>query len=121
MGKIQIRKTPKRRVRNPDTGEELAVDKVYLVEDSIFWRRRLQSRDVTLAAEKEKTPSPAHKPEPAKKEAVKDGGEVRGDIEGAKEPSSIPATALAPEPEPNDKDTQPAAKPEPVKKTSAKV
>lgn len=50
MGMIRIQKNPKRKVRMPETGEELAEDEVYEVEDSVHWRRRIQSSDVKEVA-----------------------------------------------------------------------
>lgn len=52
MSMICIQKNPKRMVRMPETGEELAEDRIYEVEDSIHWRRRIQSGDVREVASK---------------------------------------------------------------------
>ncbi len=50
MSTIRIQKNPQRKVRMPETGEELAEGKVYTVEDSVLWRRRIQSGDVKEVA-----------------------------------------------------------------------
>ncbi|MDR2390914.1 MAG: hypothetical protein LBE84_04450 [Planctomycetota bacterium] len=48
---LRIKVNANRKVTDPETGKELAPGTVYLVRDSIFWRRRLQSADVSEAGE----------------------------------------------------------------------
>lgn len=62
MNSIRIRKCPNRKVRNPETGEALVEGREYVVEDSVHWRRRIQSGDVSeIVAEDDKTQKDAAK------------------------------------------------------------
>lgn len=48
MTKLSIKVNPKRKVRHPETGKEMKPGETFEVEDSIHWRRRIQSGDAVL-------------------------------------------------------------------------
>ncbi|MDR1521127.1 MAG: DUF2635 domain-containing protein [Planctomycetota bacterium] len=83
---LRIKVNANRKVTDPETGKELAPGTVYLVQDSIFWRRRLQSADVAEVKDPPKaepidksasenptetTTEQSPKPESPKRESVK--------------------------------------------------
>lgn len=89
MATICIKRNPKRMVRDPETGIELDEKREYTVEDSPYWRRRLQSKDVIeveAKASKAKTkseepPAPSSEPAAALENAQGDEGEVKKEDE----------------------------------------
>lgn len=87
--KIKVKVSPERTVRNPETGEKLNADTPVEVEDSIFWRRRIQCGDVFLVSNKEKPIKPKKADAPKLQEnSGKDNSASEGDEQKSQKESA---------------------------------
>lgn len=125
MTMIRIKKNPKRRVRNPDTGEKLADGVEYEVEDSPYWRRRIQSADVFEIRDAEPEnpnqgaddPSMGNKDETSQSSGqdAEKGSEEKTDVAGKDEGNDPPqketAASTADKPAPAKEQKKAASKP----------